>query len=212
MDNFRLAGSKMNDSIELRVQEYPRQKITGPIFKRMATNESLERCDKYENVRDYFFGDKLEIMDGNTEEPPPPCIKDWLSFESDNLTGAIGRRTIWNIIKPKFVRERDVDPTKGNILKINRDRLGSFLTDPYTRYLMRDKVLFTLFRKNGDDEIYKWFGDLQLVDSMFPQGESDLVGSTIRLARRLLGEEQRDFGKTKMEWRVARVALANQLL
>ena len=42
MDTFRLAGSKMHDSIELRVQEYPHQKIIGSIFKRMATSESPE--------------------------------------------------------------------------------------------------------------------------------------------------------------------------
>ena len=64
---------------------------------------------------------------------------------------------------------------------------------------MWDKVLFPLFRKHSDDEIYKWFDDLQLVDSMFRQGESDLVGSTIRLARRLLGEDQRDCAKGETE-------------
>ena len=66
MDAFRLAGSKMHDSIELKIQEYQRQKIIGSIFKRVATNESPERCDKCENARGYFFGDKLKIMWGET--------------------------------------------------------------------------------------------------------------------------------------------------
>ena len=115
MDTFRLVGSKMRDSIELRVQENPHRGIIGSIFKRMATNESLECCDKYENARDYFFGDKLKIMEGNPEELP--CIKDCRSFESDNLTGAIGRRIICNSSKAKFARERDVDPEKGTSSK-----------------------------------------------------------------------------------------------
>ena len=42
METFRLTRSKMHDSIELRVQEYPHRKIIGSIFQRMATNESLE--------------------------------------------------------------------------------------------------------------------------------------------------------------------------
>ena len=69
--------------------------------------------------------------------------------------------------------------------------MGSFLTDPYARYLMWGKVLSPLFRRHADEEIYKWFGDLQLADSIFPPGESDLVGSTIILARRLLGEDKK---------------------
>ena len=72
-----------------------------------------------------------------------------------------------------------------------------FLTDPYTRYLMWDKVLFPLFRKYADEEIYMWFGDLQLVDSMFPPGESNLVESTIKLARRLLGEDKQECAKSE---------------
>ena len=51
---------------------------------------------------DYFFGDKLKITEGNPEELP--CVKDCRSFESDDLTGAIGRRIISNIRKPKFAR------------------------------------------------------------------------------------------------------------
>ena len=138
-DTFRLAGSKMRDHIEIRVQEYPHRKIIVAIFKRMVTNESTERCGKYENARGYFFGDKLGIMEGNPEELP--CVKGCRSSECDNLTGAIGRRIIRNSSKPKFARERDVSPTKGHFLKINRDRMGSFLTDPYARYLMWAKVL-----------------------------------------------------------------------
>ena len=110
-----MTGSKMRDSIELRVQEYPRRKIIGPIFKKMATNEANERCGKYENARGYFFGDKHKIMDGNAEDPP--CVKGCRSFEIDDLTGAIGRRIICNSSKPKFARERDVGHIKGTSSK-----------------------------------------------------------------------------------------------
>ena len=140
MDTLRMAGSKMRDYIGIMVQEYTHRGIIDSIFMRMAANESPDRCGKYANAMDYFFGDKRKITDGNPVEIP--CVKGCRSFESDNLTGAIGRRIICNSIHPKFVRERDVDPTKGHFLKINRDRLEICLTNPYAGYLMWDKVLF----------------------------------------------------------------------
>ena len=140
VDTFRLDGSQMRDAVELRVQEYPNRQTLGTIFKKMTTNESPERCGKYANARDYFGGEKLKTMDGNPEDLPE--IKSCRSFESDNITGAIGRRIIRNIRKPKFFRDRDGEKANGLFLEINRDGLGDFLTDPYTAYIMWDEVLF----------------------------------------------------------------------
>ena len=84
MDTLRMAGSKMRDYIGIMVQEYTHRGIIDSIFMRMAANESPDRCGKYANAMDYFFGDKRKITDGNPVEIP--CVKGCRSFESDNIT------------------------------------------------------------------------------------------------------------------------------
>ena len=145
----------------------------------MATNDAIECCDKYENARDFRFGDKLKIMEGGPEDLP--TIKAFnRSVEGYSLSGAIGMMAICSSINATFVRESDVGEKRGKPLESNLDRLECLISDP-------GEILLPLFRRHGGVGIYTWCGDVGIAGRTFPVGESDLAASTTRLARRLMG-------------------------
>ena len=153
----------------------------------MATRESIESRDKYEDTMEFFFADRIKNMNGNHEALPRIKSPNG-SVEGDALSGAIGRRALCNSRKETFVR--DFDEKGGMFLRINRGSSECSLPDTYTRYLMCAKILLPLFRRHGRVGIYTWFGDMGIEGRTFPPAESDMVASTTRLSHRLIGCEK----------------------